>query len=116
METALAHAMKTIGTQGSGTRSLSAIREDLARAERRVRSGELRLKRQRSVLADLRRNGHDSIKAESTLVELLETQRLLYQVRDHFRAELVQALAARPSSTYLALPRKQHRSRAHITS
>jgi len=65
--------------------------EHLAQAERHVAQGELHLIRQREIIDELERGGHDTASARDLLLKLEETQALHIADRDRIRAELVRA-------------------------
>ena len=60
----------------------------LAVAERNVAAGVRRIRRQRQVIADLKRDGHDTKSARDLLAKLLKTQAGYEGDCDRLRAEL----------------------------
>ena len=62
--------------------------EHLAMAERHVTEGEVHLSRQRALVAELDRDGHDTADARAILATMLETQRLHVEDRDRILKEL----------------------------
>ena len=62
--------------------------EHLAMAERHVTEGEIHLSRQRALVAELDRDGHDTADARAILATMLETQRLHVEDRDRMLTEL----------------------------
>ncbi len=61
---------------------------DLAQAERHVRLGEQHLALQRQLIAELERDGHDTVQAKAILRAFEETQALHIQHRDRLRRKL----------------------------
>jgi hypothetical protein len=68
-----------------GTRTI--MERHLARAERHVLEGELRLERQRAIIEERRRDDHDVELSEQLLAQMEESQRLHVAERDRLRAE-----------------------------
>jgi hypothetical protein len=62
--------------------------EHLAMAERHVTEGEIHLSRQRALVAEWDRDGHDTADARAILATMLETQRLHVEDRDRMLKEL----------------------------
>ena len=62
--------------------------EHLAMAKRHVAEGEIHLSRQRALIAELDRDGHDTADARAILATMLETQRLHVEDRDRILKEL----------------------------
>ena len=60
----------------------------LEQAERHVALGEQHLARQRQIVADLERDGHDTTTAVELLREFERSQAGHIEDRDHIRAEL----------------------------
>jgi hypothetical protein len=54
----------------------------LAMVERHVAEGEIRLSRQRALIAELDRDGHDTADARAILATIRETQRLHVEDRE----------------------------------
>ncbi len=71
---------------------LKMLEEHLAQCERHVALGERHLSRQREIIAELDRGGHDSTKARELLVIFGETQAIVAH-RDRLRDELANAAA-----------------------
>lgn len=69
------------------------LERHLELAERHVRTGERLLARQRAVLGELRRDGHDTLQADRLLVNLEQTQALHVADRDRVKRELAQLRA-----------------------
>ena len=65
--------------------------EHLAIAERNVAQGERQLEHQRGLIEELRRDGHDTHKAEELLLTFEESQALHIADLDRIRAELAQS-------------------------
>ena len=65
-----------------------ALLQLLAKAEARVAAGEELIARQRSILATLHRDGHESSKGELVLVKLEELQRVHIAERERLKAKL----------------------------
>ena len=63
----------------------------LAMVERHVAEGEIRLSRQRALIAELDRDGHDTADARAILATIRETQRLHVEDRDRILKELSSA-------------------------
>jgi hypothetical protein len=72
---------------------LKMLEEHLAQCERHVALGERHLSRQREIIAELDRGGHDSTKARELLVIFGETQAMHVAHRDRLRDELANAAA-----------------------
>jgi len=64
------------------------LEEYLAMAERHVAEGEVHLLRQRQLVSDLRRNGHDATESEKFLAQLEALQAMLLEDRDRLRLKL----------------------------
>jgi hypothetical protein len=62
--------------------------DHLATAERHVAEGEHHLARQRRLIAEMERDGHDTRSALELLSTLEQTQAMHVSHRDHIRAEL----------------------------
>jgi hypothetical protein len=62
--------------------------QHLAMAERHVTEGEIHLSRQRPLIAELDRDGHDIADARTILATMLETQQLHVEDRDRMLKEL----------------------------
>ncbi len=65
--------------------------EHLAKAERHVEIGERDLAKQRALIDELRRDGHDTRAAEKLLATFEEVQKLHVADRERIRAELARA-------------------------
>jgi len=72
---------------------LKMLEEHLAQCERHVALGERHLSRQREIIAELDRDGHDSTKARELLVILGDTQDMHIAHRDRLRDDLANAAA-----------------------
>jgi hypothetical protein len=68
------------------------IEQHLALAEKHVRDGEVILVRQREVLANLARDGHDTSRASQILQEFEDVQQMHIADRERLRRELAEAL------------------------
>lgn len=66
------------------------IVEHLAMAERHVSEGLAHVERQKRIIADLERDGHDAGEARALLESFVELQELHEQDRDRLRRELSQ--------------------------
>jgi hypothetical protein len=66
----------------------ATIELHLTQAERHVSEGERHIKRQRELVAELERDGHDISKAVSLLARFQEMQELHVADRDRLRNEL----------------------------
>lgn len=64
------------------------LRQHLAQAERHVAEGERRIARQRELVAELARDGHDTDQATQLLRQFEELQALHVVDRDRLRKEL----------------------------
>jgi hypothetical protein len=64
----------------------SLLEEHLAMAERHVAEGEVHLLRQRRLVSDLRRDGHDTAESEKFLAQLEALQVMHLEHRDHLRS------------------------------
>jgi len=64
------------------------LEEHLAMAERHVAEGEVHLLRQRQLVSDLRRSGHDTTESEKFLAQLEAMQVMHLEHRDRLRLEL----------------------------
>ena len=65
-----------------------AMLEHLAQAERHVAEGEDRIVRQRQIIADFARSGHDLKVAKELLAQFEDMQTSAIADRDRLRAEL----------------------------
>jgi len=63
------------------------LEEHLAMAERHVAEGEGHLLRQRQLVSDLRRGGHDTTESEKFLAQLEALQVMHLEHRDRLRLE-----------------------------
>jgi hypothetical protein len=70
---------------------IQTIREHLALANRHAAEGALRIERQRTLLVELERDGHDTTQAFELLSALNETQAAFIADRERIRAELEEA-------------------------
>ena len=64
------------------------LEEHLAMVERHVAEGEVHLLRQRQLVSDLRRDGHDTTQAEGLLAAFEASQAAHCEHRDRLRLEL----------------------------
>jgi hypothetical protein len=64
------------------------IEEHLRQAEEHIALGEQHIARQREILAELQRDGHDTAQAEELLATFEETQRMHIADRDRIQDEL----------------------------
>jgi hypothetical protein len=64
------------------------IVEHLAQAERHVAEGQQHIERQRQIIRELERDGHDLAIAEALLTQFEEMQLLHISDRDRLRVEL----------------------------
>jgi hypothetical protein len=64
------------------------LEQHLAIAQRHVVQGESIIARQRQILVDLERGGHDTAEARRLLAQFLELQALHVADRDRLRGEL----------------------------
>ena len=67
---------------------LAILSERLAQAERHVAEGVQHIVRQRTIVADLERNGHDTTLARELLAQFQSTQALHIADRDQLKKEL----------------------------
>src|SRR5215471_2286954 len=81
-----------------------ALLQRLAQAERHIAEGMVHLARQRALIAELTRAGHDSEEACVILDTLMETQLLHEQEREH-----LQRLASQPEHSATAERPKTYR-------
>ena len=75
------------------------IERHLAEVERHVAQGERHLERQRALILELLRDGHDATQALKLLATLEQSQRLHIEDRDRLQAALVKADALIGSHT-----------------
>jgi hypothetical protein len=66
----------------------ATIEEHLALAERHVSEGERHVSRQRELIAQLERDGHDATQAHDLLLQFEELQEMHLADRDRLRDEL----------------------------
>lgn len=64
------------------------LREHLALVEQHIRDGERHIGRQRQLIAELQRSGHDSSTAQDLLRSYEQSQSLHIAKRDRMRQEL----------------------------
>ena len=69
----------------------ATIRQHLAMAERHVREGQQRVAKQRRLMDELERDGHDITSARELLYQFESLQATFIADRDRVRDELIQA-------------------------
>ena len=67
------------------------LMEHLSQAERHVAEGMMHVERQRNLVENLARDGHDTTQSEGTLKQFEETLALHIQVRDRLLKELAES-------------------------
>lgn len=73
------------------TGSISMLQDHLSLAEKHVAIGEKNIAKQRALLDELARDGHDIAMAQQLLAQFEDLQALHVADRDRIRAELAEA-------------------------
>lgn len=80
--------------RGTMTEHLSMLQNHLALADEHVATGKKLVAKQRALLKELKRDGHDTEMAETLLAQFEETQALHIVDRNRIRAELAKVAVA----------------------